>query len=142
MKLSGTVKWIGLALVGLAIAGGVAIAASRLVSEQIGIASESVSAGEDLAPAVGSAARTRASDERDGGGASTEPETDGPAQGTEPEATQPVETTAPETTPPPDSTEASEEDDDSGKGRGRGRGRGGDDSGGDDSSGHGSGSDD
>jgi hypothetical protein len=53
--MSATTKWIALALLGLAIAVGVAFAASRLVSEQIGIASESVSAGYELAPAVRSA---------------------------------------------------------------------------------------
>lgn len=53
--MSATTKWIGLALLGLAIAAAVALLASRLVSEQIGIASESVSAGYDLAPAVRSA---------------------------------------------------------------------------------------
>jgi hypothetical protein len=52
---SATTKWIALALLGLAIAAAVAFLASRLVSEQIGIASESVSAGYDLAPAVRSA---------------------------------------------------------------------------------------
>lgn len=57
MKLSATTKWIGLALLGLVIAAAVAIAASNLVSRQIGIASESVSAGDALAPAVQSAAR-------------------------------------------------------------------------------------
>jgi hypothetical protein len=58
MRLSATTaKWIALALLGLAISAGVAVAASNLVSRQIGIASESVSAGDDLAPAVESAAR-------------------------------------------------------------------------------------
>ncbi len=57
MNLSATTKWISLALLGLAIAALVAVAASNLVSRQIGIASESVSAGNDLAPAVESAAR-------------------------------------------------------------------------------------
>jgi hypothetical protein len=57
MRLSATAKWIGLALLGLAISAAVAIAASNLVSRQIGIASESVSAGDALAPAVESAAR-------------------------------------------------------------------------------------
>lgn len=87
MKAPSTAKWIGLALLGLAISGGVAIAASNLVSEQIGIASESVSAGDALAPAVQSAAR-----QADGGNAGTgdaaeatgEPET--PAATGEPEA--------------------------------------------------------
>lgn len=55
MKLPATAKWIGLALLGLVIAGAVAIAASNLVSQQIGIASESLSAGNSLAPAIGAA---------------------------------------------------------------------------------------
>ncbi|MGE5408095.1 MAG: hypothetical protein ACM3NV_05735 [Syntrophothermus sp.] len=50
MNLKGTVKWIGLALIGLLIAGGVALAASTLTSEKIGISSEPVSAGDALAP--------------------------------------------------------------------------------------------
>lgn len=52
MSLPGTAKWILLALLGLAIAIGVAIAAANLTSQQIGIASESVSAGDALAPAL------------------------------------------------------------------------------------------
>jgi hypothetical protein len=56
MKITATWKWVVLALVGLLIAGGVAVAASRLASEQIGIASESVSAGDQLAPVVRQAA--------------------------------------------------------------------------------------
>jgi len=56
MRISASWKWIALALLGLLIAAGVAAAASRLASEQIGIASESVSAGDQLAPAVRQAA--------------------------------------------------------------------------------------
>lgn len=56
MNISASWKWIALALLGLLIAAGVAAAASRLASEQIGIASESVSAGDQLAPAVRQAA--------------------------------------------------------------------------------------
>lgn len=52
MSLSATAKWVLLALVGLAIAVGVAIAAANLTSQQIGIASESVSAGDALAPSL------------------------------------------------------------------------------------------
>lgn len=72
MKAPSTAKWIGLALLGLAISGAVAIAASNLVSEQIGIASESVSAGDALAPAVQSAAR-QANDAPEATGAPEEP---------------------------------------------------------------------
>jgi hypothetical protein len=52
MSLPATAKWVALALVGLAIAIGVAIAAAHLTSQQIGIASESVSAGDALAPSL------------------------------------------------------------------------------------------
>ena len=52
MSLSPVAKWVLLALVGLAIAIGVAVAAANLTSQQIGIASESVSAGDALAPSL------------------------------------------------------------------------------------------
>jgi hypothetical protein len=50
MRLPATLKWIGLALLGILIAAAVAIAASRLASQQIGLASEPISAGNALAP--------------------------------------------------------------------------------------------
>jgi hypothetical protein len=66
MRLSATTaKWIALALLGLAISAGVAVAAGNLVSRQIGIASESVSAGDELAPAVETV--TRQGGDGDGG---------------------------------------------------------------------------
>ena len=52
MTASATAKWVLLALVGLAIAIAIAIAAANLASQQIGIASESVSAGDALAPSL------------------------------------------------------------------------------------------
>lgn len=52
MSLSAAAKWVLLALVGVAIAIGVAIAAANLTSQQIGIANESVSAGDALAPSL------------------------------------------------------------------------------------------
>jgi hypothetical protein len=52
MRLPASAKWVALALAGLAIAIGVAIAAANLTSQQIGIASESVSAGDGLAPSL------------------------------------------------------------------------------------------
>ena len=51
MRFPTTMKWVGLALLGLLIASAVALAASTLVSQQIGIGSESISAGDALAPA-------------------------------------------------------------------------------------------
>jgi hypothetical protein len=52
MRLPASTKWVLLALAGLAIAIGVAVAAANLTSQQIGIASESVSAGDVLAPSL------------------------------------------------------------------------------------------
>jgi hypothetical protein len=52
VKLSPTLKWTALALFGLLVAVAVAIAASNLASRQIGLSSESISAGEALAPAA------------------------------------------------------------------------------------------
>jgi hypothetical protein len=45
-------RWLGLALLGILIAVGVSIAASRLASQQIGLASQPISAGDALAPAA------------------------------------------------------------------------------------------
>lgn len=99
MTLPATAKWILLALLGLAIAIGVAIAAANLTSQQIGIASESVSAGDRLAPALsvpgehppGGPSHDHAPEEEPGSGHSGEsPETTGkePVQPSE-EATEP-----------------------------------------------------
>ena len=52
MRMPATARWVLLALAGLAVAIGVAIAAANLTGQQIGIASESVSAGDALAPAL------------------------------------------------------------------------------------------
>lgn len=51
MSLSPTWRWTLLALLGLAIAIGVAFIASELTSQRIGLASEPLRAGEELAPA-------------------------------------------------------------------------------------------
>ncbi len=50
VRIPVTLKWIGLALLGILIAAAVAVAASRLASRQIGLASEPISAGDALAP--------------------------------------------------------------------------------------------
>jgi outer membrane biosynthesis protein TonB len=52
VSLPPVARWVLLALIGLAIAIGVAVAAANLTSQQIGIASESVSAGDALAPSL------------------------------------------------------------------------------------------
>jgi len=88
--MSATTKWVLLALLGLAIAIGVAFAAANLASRQIGIASESVSAGDALAPAL----RVPAGD----GGSQGEP----PPETT----TTPEQTTTTEEPPPEETTES------------------------------------
>ena len=50
MRMPATIRWAGLAILGLLIAAGVSIAAGSLASQQIGLASEPISAGDSLAP--------------------------------------------------------------------------------------------
>ena len=50
MTFPATLKWLGLALLGIAVAAAVAIAASNLASQQIGLSSEPITAGDALAP--------------------------------------------------------------------------------------------
>jgi hypothetical protein len=51
--------WVVLALLGLAIAAGAAYAASRIATQPIGLSSEPISAGSDLAPTATPGARSR-----------------------------------------------------------------------------------
>ena len=106
MSLPATVKWIGLALLGLVIAAAVAIAASNLASQQIGIASESIKAGDRLAPPL--PAKTGGGNSSGGGGgrgprheATPPSEPTAPAEPTTPvEPTVPAQPTAPSEPPP------------------------------------------
>jgi hypothetical protein len=90
MRRKSTWRWVGLALLGLVVAVGVAFVASGLASRQIGLASEPIDAGRALAPAV----QTR-----------TEPHraTPAPPAGTgEPSESAPtIERTPPVEAPPP-----------------------------------------
>lgn len=112
MSVPGTVKWVLLALVGLAIAIGVAIAAANLTSQQIGIASESVSAGDTLAPSLHVPA-----EKKRGEGPGRHPEPPGETTPTAPNEppTTPVEETSPseEAVEPPSRSEG---DDSGGRG--------------------------
>lgn len=126
MKLPASAKWIGLALLGLAVAIGVAIAASHLTSQQIGIASESITAGDKLAPAVRTAGAGKGNPH--GGHGSTDPT----AQPTAPNTTTTTEAVPPPTTvPAPPATAPSQPtesgDDHGGEGGHSGGGHGGDD---------------
>lgn len=98
MRLPASAKWVLLALAGVAVAIGVAIAAANLTSQQIGIASESVSAGDALAPSLkvpaGDKPRTEHGDrsgERETTTTPAEPPTTTPAEAVPPSE----ETTAP-----------------------------------------------
>ena len=51
-RLVPMLRWIGLAVLGILIAAAISIAASRLASQQIGLASQPISAGDALAPAA------------------------------------------------------------------------------------------
>jgi hypothetical protein len=108
----GAAKWVALALVGLAITVGVAIAAANLASQQIGIASESVSAGDTLAPSL------RSPEERE------DSKQGGHDRGPGDETTTPTESTSrgeeqpPEETVPGEFTEPEQQSDDYGGGGG------------------------
>ena len=106
MSFPATFKWIGLALLGLAIAAAVAIAASHLTSQQIGLASESITAGDKLAPAVRSTDAGKRSAHRSHTGTTPAPTT--PAS---PPATVTPSTTVPPpvTTVPPPSSDSSDD---------------------------------
>lgn len=100
MRSRATIKWVGLALVGLLVAAGVAIAASNLASQQIGLASEPISAGDALAPAArpnrGHGPSHSARGHSDSNSAPTTPTT------TAPPPEEPPPTTTVETPPPED----------------------------------------
>jgi hypothetical protein len=89
VRVPAAIRWVVLALLGLLIAAGVSIAASSLVSQQIGLASEPISAGDALAPQASSWANRHEPPRHKASPAKTPTE---PA---------PAETTA----PPPASTE-------------------------------------
>ena len=117
--------FVVVAAAGLAAAVGVTVAATAITDQEIGLDSEPITAGRELAPPAEQRPRTQR---------------DRPRTTTQPRATPsppPRTTTAPPPPPPPDDVipggddtsggDDSGGDDGSGRGRGRGRGRGGDD---------------
>ena len=105
MSRSPALKWVGLALLGVAIAVAVAVAASHLASQQIGISSESIRAGKALVPSSAREHRDRHGEHRGKGEhpTTTPEETTPPREETLPETTPTEPTTTPETTVPPES---------------------------------------
>jgi hypothetical protein len=98
MRSRTTIKWMGLALVGLLVAVGVAIAAANLAGRQIGLASEPISAGDALAPAASPNGGHGSQSPGGGHGDSTTPTA--PTTTPEPQPTVPPPTPDPETTTP------------------------------------------
>jgi hypothetical protein len=125
MRVRGSLRWIALALLGLVIAGAVALAASRLASQQIGIASESVSAGDSLAPPVTALhpkpKEDHGSEKPERHAEGERPESTAGQAGITEEQTEAFETPSIETSPPPTAG------DDGGGGGGEGGGEGPDD---------------
>ncbi len=117
MKVPATLRWVGLALLGILIAAGVSVAASSLASRQIGLASEPISAGDALAPARAEGApghrrhRHRHEHSQRQGGPSESPPAEPP-----PPAQPPEEALPPE--PPVPASPAGRQGDDSGGGGG------------------------
>lgn len=98
MSSRATIKWVGLALAGLLVAAGVAIAASNLASQQIGLASEPISAGDALAPAASPNRGHSSQNSGHGHGDRTTPTA--PTTTPEPQPTVPTPTPEPEATTP------------------------------------------
>ena len=101
-------RWFALALLGVFVAALVAVLASRLVSQQIGLASEPISAGDALAPRIAPAHRRRAPKPAPTPMPARERETE-PRAASEPEPEPPPEletaTPAPEASSGPESSD-------------------------------------
>ena len=92
-------RWFALALLGIAVAALVAALASHLVSQQIGLASEPISAGDALAPRLGHEPHRGAPQPKPSTKPSPQPKpTPAPETAPEPETAAP----APETQPTPE----------------------------------------
>jgi hypothetical protein len=119
VRVPAALRWTGLALLGIVIAAVVSVAASRLASQQIGLASEPISAGDALAPAQHRhrvvAAQNRRSKSRSSKGPGSAKHRNPPPS----PPTQPAIPAAPSTSPPVEEVEPSQA---SGDGEHRGGG--------------------
>jgi hypothetical protein len=91
MTLPTALRWVGLAVLGILVAAAVSVAASRLASQEIGLSSQPISAGDALAPPV-----PRPAESHKAGGP---PRAAAPSQPAPPPAPEPE--TAPESQPVP-----------------------------------------
>lgn len=101
-----TLRWLGLALLGILIAAGVSISASSLASQQIGLASQPISAGDALAPATREKPKQRRPKQHNSNRHTT---TTAPPSKPEPPAYSEPPSTTP-TAPPRESTESGSHD--------------------------------
>jgi len=110
------IKWVGLALAGLLVAAGVAIAASNLASRQIGLASEPISAGDALAPTAASNQGHGSQSSGHGHGDWTTTAPTGTTTSTTPEPESPIQTSPAEPEPTVPTTPSHDSGDDHGSG--------------------------
>ncbi len=112
MRTATTLRWIGLALLGIAVAAAVSVTASRLVSQQIGLASQPISAGDALAPASATVGEKRKRHRRLRAQATrhreNEPEASAEAPSEAP--SQPATTPSLPSSPSPDDDDAAEQE--------------------------------
>ena len=104
-------RWLGLALLGILIAAGVSIAASSLASQQIGLASQPIGAGDALAPAAKEKPKQRRPKQHNSNRDTTtfaQPPIAPPSQPEPPAYSEPPSTTP--TVPPHESPESSSHD--------------------------------
>jgi uncharacterized membrane protein YgcG len=121
-----TLAWVAVAFAGLLLAGGISLGVRALTSSPVGLESEPITAGKELAPSV-----TERTARPDRPRAQRLPRP-------RPRPAEPVPPTpapAPTAPAPPPVEDSGGSLDDDGSGRGRGRGRSGGDSGSDDSGG-------
>lgn len=103
-----TLRWLGLALLGILIAAGVSIAASRLASQQIGLASQPISAGDALAPAAQEKPKHHRSSQQSGNHRKTTPSRPPATPSPPPISSEPPTYAPPSTAPPTPSHEPSQ----------------------------------
>jgi hypothetical protein len=129
MTSRATMRLIALAIAGILVAAAVAVVAGQLASRQIGLASEPVSAGDELAPAVAKPRHERHNEgERGSGGGQTTTTTPTTVEPPANQAEPPASTEPPTSSEPPVTSEPpSPGDDSSAGGGGEGGGSHGDD---------------
>lgn len=110
MRVPATMRWLGLALLGILIAAAVSVAASRLASQQIGLASQPISAGDALAPAARDKPKHRHSGQQPDNRRTTTPSQPPRAPSAPPTSSEPPTYSPPPATPLPESSHSASHD--------------------------------